>query len=40
MITARSDAMAILLSVGRVLVVGGGDASGVPLATAELYTPA
>jgi uncharacterized repeat protein (TIGR01451 family) len=40
MATARSGATATLLNDGRVLVVGGRNASGAPLAGVEIYDPA
>src|SRR5207244_7226708 len=39
MSTARSAHTATLLSNGQVLVVGGIDTNGAPLASAELYNP-
>lgn len=37
---ARFDAAAVRLADGRVLVSGGSDATGAPLASAEIYDPA
>ncbi|MGA8305816.1 MAG: kelch repeat-containing protein [Candidatus Acidiferrales bacterium] len=37
--TARSAATATLLNTGKVLVAGGADANGQPVAMAELYDP-
>lgn len=39
LVTARSDHTATLLADGRVLVVGGKDRAGKPVATAELFEP-
>jgi N-acetylneuraminic acid mutarotase len=39
MISPRTDHAAVLLSDGRVLVIGGSTRNGVPLASAELFTP-
>jgi N-acetylneuraminic acid mutarotase len=36
---ARSGCRGFLMPSGEVLVVGGGDANGAPLATAEIYHP-
>jgi hypothetical protein len=40
MTQARSGAAAVLLSNGSVLITGGTDSSGIPLAATEIYNPA
>lgn len=40
MVTPRSHATAVPLPNGQVLIVGGVDATGTPVRTAELFTPA
>ena len=37
--TGRTEAQAIVLPNGKVLVAGGYNAAGVPIASAELYDP-
>ncbi len=39
MTQVRTGAAAVLLSSGQILITGGADGNGVPLATAEFYSP-
>ncbi len=40
LVVPRTGATAMALPNGQVLVVGGDDATGAPIATIELFTPA